>query len=178
MSADLFYAQQSWFLIVVDYYSKFPFVRKLNNLSTGAVVKEINTIFAENRIPETLQCANNPQFTSVEFQQAASQYGFNIIMSFPHYPRGHGSAEHQVQTVKRFILECGETTPRNSLRYTRAKPYTYKIPRGRHGVPLRSQIKEIHTAPILWKLRPVSTCEGIGSTLDRTTHPTIQQKNS
>lgn len=101
MSADLFYAQQSWFLIVVDHYSKFPFVRKLNNLSTGAVVKEINTIFAENGIQETLQCANNPQFTSVEFQQPASQYGFNIIMSCPHYPRG--------QTVKRFILECGET---------------------------------------------------------------------
>lgn len=109
VSADLFYAQQSWFLIVVDHYSKFPFVRKLNNLSTGAVVKEIKTIFAENGIQETLQCANNPQFTSVEFQQPASQYGFNIIMSSPHYPRGHGLVEHQVQTVKRFILECGET---------------------------------------------------------------------
>ena len=30
-------------------------------------------------------------------------------MSSPHYPRGHGLVEHQVQTVKRFILECGET---------------------------------------------------------------------
>ena len=36
LSADLFYVQQSWFLIVVDYYSKFPFVKKLHNLTTGA----------------------------------------------------------------------------------------------------------------------------------------------
>ena len=36
-SADLFYVQQSWFLIVVDYYSKFPFVRKLHNLTTRAI---------------------------------------------------------------------------------------------------------------------------------------------
>ena len=86
VSADLFYAQQSWFLIVVDNYAKFPFVRKLSNLTTGAVVKEIKTIFAENGIPETLQCDNSTQFTSVEFHQLASQYGFEIITSSSHYP--------------------------------------------------------------------------------------------
>ena len=53
-------------------------VRKLNNLTTE-----------EMRIPKTLQCNNGIQFTSVAFQQLASQYGFEIVMSSPHYPRGH-----------------------------------------------------------------------------------------
>ena len=92
LSADLFYVQQSWFLIVVDDYSKFSFVKKLHNLTTGAVVDEMKMLFAENGIAESLQCANGTQFNSLEFQQLASQYGFEIVMSSPHYPCGHGLA--------------------------------------------------------------------------------------
>ena len=109
VSADLFYTQQSWFLIVVDYYSKFPFVRKLHNLTARAVVTETKMLFAENGIPKTLQCDNGTQFTSAGFQQLARQYGFKIVRSSPHYPRGHGFVERQVQTVKKTILKCGET---------------------------------------------------------------------
>ena len=109
VSADLFYTQQSWFLIVVDYYSNFPFVRKLHNLTARVVVNETKMLFAENGIPKTLQCDNGTQFTSAEFQQLARQYGFEIVKSSPHYPRGHGFVERQVQTVKKTILKCRET---------------------------------------------------------------------
>ena len=109
LSADLFYVQQSWFLIVVDYYSKFPFVKKLQNLTSGAVVNEMKMLFAENGIPESLQCDNGTQFTSGEFHQLARQYGFEIVASSPHYPRGHGFVERQVQTVKKTILKCRES---------------------------------------------------------------------
>ena len=109
LSADLFYVQQSWFLIVVDYYSKFPFVKKLQNLTSGAVVNEMKMLFAENGIPESLQCGNGTQFISGEFHQLASQYGFEIVTSSLHYPRGHGFVERQVQTVKKTILKCRET---------------------------------------------------------------------
>ena len=105
----MFYTQQSRFLIVVDYYSKFPFVRKLHNLTARAVVNETKMPFAENGIPKTLQCDNGTQFTSAEVQQLARQYGFEIVRSSPHYPRGHGFVERQVQTVKKTILKCGET---------------------------------------------------------------------
>lgn len=109
VSADLFYVKQSWFLIVVDYYSQFPFVKKLHNLTTGAVINEMKMLFAENGIPKSIQCDNGTQFTSSEFQQLASQYGFENVTSFPHYPRGHGFVERQVQTVKKAILKCRET---------------------------------------------------------------------
>ena len=108
VSADMFYAQQSWFLIVVDCYSKFPFVRRLHSFTARAVVNEMKTLFAENGIPKTLQSDNGTQFTSAEFQQLASQYGFEIVTSSPHSPRGHGFVERQVQTVKKTILECKE----------------------------------------------------------------------
>ena len=96
-------------LVVVDYYSKFPFVKKLHNLTARAVVNEMKMLFAENGIPRSLQCDNGTQFTSGEFQQLASQFGFEIVTSSPHYPRGHGFVERQVQTIKKTILKCRET---------------------------------------------------------------------
>ena len=130
VSADLFYVQQSWFLIVVDYYSKFPFVKMLPNLTNGAVVKEMKTLFAENGIPKSLQCDNGSQFTSSEFQQLASQYGFEIVTSSPHYPRGHGFVERQVQTVKKTILKCRETKEDIDLAQLalRTTPFSSNIP--------------------------------------------------
>ena len=65
--------------------------------------------FAENGIPESLQCNNSTQFTSSEFHHLTSQYGFEIVTSSPHYPRGHGFVERQVQRVKKTILKCRET---------------------------------------------------------------------
>jgi len=59
LSADLFSVQQSWFLIVVNYYSKFPFVKKLHNLTTGAIVNEMKMLFAENGIPESPKMQRN-----------------------------------------------------------------------------------------------------------------------
>ena len=93
VSADLFYVQQAWFLVIANYYSKFPFVKKLHNLTARAVVNEMKMLFAENGIPRSLQCDNGTQFTSGEFQQLASQFGFEIVTSSPYYPRGHGFVE-------------------------------------------------------------------------------------
>ena len=60
VSADLFYTQQSWFLIVGDYYSKFPFVRKLHNLTARVVVNETKMLFAENGIPKPYSTTTVP----------------------------------------------------------------------------------------------------------------------
>ena len=109
VSADLFHTQESWFLIIIDYYSKFPFVRKLHNLTAKAVINEIKMMFAKNGIPKTLQCDNGTQFTSTEFRQLEKQYDLEIVTSSPHCPRGHAFVERQIQTVKKTILKCKKT---------------------------------------------------------------------
>ena len=93
VNADLFYVQRAWFLVVADYYSKFPFVKKAHNHTARALVNEMKMLFPENGIPRSLQCDNSTQLTSAGFQQLASEFGFEIVTSSPHYPRGHGFIE-------------------------------------------------------------------------------------
>ena len=108
VSADLFKVNNSWYIIVADYYSKFPFAKKLNNLTATAVINVVRSIFSEQGIPEVLICDNGTQFTSAQFQDLSKGYGFKIVTSSPYHPKGHGLNERQVQTVKEILLKCRE----------------------------------------------------------------------
>ena len=53
LGTDLFSFKGENFLIIADYYSKFPFIRKLPVLCTSAaVIAATKQIFAEHGIPE------------------------------------------------------------------------------------------------------------------------------
>eukprot|EP00106_Octopus_bimaculoides_P021705 XP_014789147.1 PREDICTED: uncharacterized protein K02A2.6-like [Octopus bimaculoides] len=103
IGVDLFTENQEWYLIMVCYYSKFPFVRKVKDLRAKTITTVARGLLAEQGIPEQIICDNGTQFTSQEFKKLADEYGFNIITSSPHYPKGHGFIERQVQTVKRTL---------------------------------------------------------------------------
>ncbi|XP_036362882.1 uncharacterized protein LOC118765244 [Octopus sinensis] len=90
------------------YYSKFPFVRKVKDLIAKTITTVARGLLAEQRIPEQIICDNGTLFTSQEFKKLADEYGFNITSS-PHYPKGHGFIERQVQAVKRTLVKCRET---------------------------------------------------------------------
>ncbi|XP_029653494.1 uncharacterized protein K02A2.6-like [Octopus sinensis] len=106
------------------YYSKFPFVRKVKDLTAKTITTVARGLLAEQGIPEQIICDNGTQFTSQEFKKLADEYGFNITTSSPHYPKGHGFIERQVQTVKRTLVKCRETKedPHLALLSLRATP--------------------------------------------------------
>ncbi|XP_029657086.1 uncharacterized protein K02A2.6-like [Octopus sinensis] len=109
IGVDLFTEGQEWYLIMACYYSKFPFVRKVKDLTAKTITTVARGLLAEQGIPEQIICDNGTQFTSQEFKKLADEYGFNITTSSPHYPKGHGFIERQVQTVKRTLVKCRET---------------------------------------------------------------------
>ena len=67
VGADLFTENQQWYLIVVCYYSKFPFVRKVKDLKATTITSIARGLFAEQGIPEQIICDNGTQFTSQKF---------------------------------------------------------------------------------------------------------------
>lgn len=69
---NLFDYQGAQFLLVTDHYNKYPIVRKLKSTTSAAVINNLEFIFAENGIPETLISDNSPQYSSQEFAAFAS----------------------------------------------------------------------------------------------------------
>ena len=86
LGADLFHFGNKDYLLVVDYYSKFPEVSCLNTKSAQSVILALKPILARNGIPEVLVADNMP-FASVEFRTFAKQWNFHVVTSSLHYPK-------------------------------------------------------------------------------------------
>ena len=62
LGIDLFEHYKKHYILIVDYFSKFPIIRKLYSLSTSTVISELKGIFSENGIPEVIISDGGPQF--------------------------------------------------------------------------------------------------------------------
>ena len=105
---DLLVLNGATYLLVVDYYSRFPEVIQLRSTTSLSVINALKATFAHYSIPETLVSDNGPQYSSTEFAEFAASYGFVHTTSSPHYPQSNGHAERAVKTVKRLLKESSD----------------------------------------------------------------------
>lgn len=103
LGIDLFYLKGVDYLLLVDYYSRFPEVVTLTAISSERVIAGIKSCFARFGIPEVVRTDNGPQFSSREFSEFARSYGFIHETSSPRYPRSNGEVERMVRTVKNLL---------------------------------------------------------------------------
>lgn len=108
IAADIFQIDQRYYLLLVDYYSKFIEILPVKNVTTSTIVANIKNVFARFGIPEKLITDNGPQFTSEEFAHFIKQWEFTHITSSPLYPRSNGLAERNVQTAKKLLIKAKE----------------------------------------------------------------------
>ena len=100
IGTDLFEFRGEHYLLSVCYRSKFLEAAKLESLTSGAVIEELKRQFGVHGIPAEVVSDNGSQFSSLEFQYFAKDYGFKHTTTSPHYPQANGEVERVVQTVK------------------------------------------------------------------------------
>ncbi|UYV71234.1 K02A2.6-like, partial [Cordylochernes scorpioides] len=121
---DLFKFENKWYLVVIDYYSRFPEVVQLDRLTASVVVRSCKSIFARHGIPETVVSDNGTQFGAArEFANFARQYGFTHVTSSPRFPQSNGMAEAGVKIAK-MILKKNQDPSLGLLEY-RSTPLEY-----------------------------------------------------
>ena len=68
MATDLFETKNSKYLLLVDYYSRFPVLHKLGSTTSKGLVQEVKAVFAELGVPDVIVSDGGPQYTSVELK--------------------------------------------------------------------------------------------------------------
>jgi hypothetical protein len=109
LGSDLFFWNNSYYLLVCDYYSKFPLVRKLSNIQSSTVIAHLKSMFEEHGIPSKLVTGNDTQYTASTFQEFSNLYGFEHVTTSPYYSQAIGFIERNVQTVKGLLQKCKES---------------------------------------------------------------------
>ena len=108
LGADLFQFKNNHYLLVVDYFSRFPEVAKLSSLSPQSVISALKSMFARFGIPDTFHSDNGPQFSAEALDEFAKSYNFHLTTSSPYYPQGNGLVERMVKTIKSLLEKTGD----------------------------------------------------------------------
>jgi len=105
LAADIMTLHNKDYLVVTDYYSKFPEIALLENKSANCVILHLKSIMARHGIPEQICTDNNP-FNSAECLHFANSWSFTLITSSPLYPQSNGQAENAVKTIKQLLTKA------------------------------------------------------------------------
>ena len=123
VGADLFHLNGANYLVVVDYYSRYPEVVKLTSTTSPTIIQCLKLIFSRFGIPETFISDNGPQFGSQLFTDFAKDYAFQHVTSSPYFPQSNGLAERTVQTVKKILKESKD--PNMAILTYRSTPFPW-----------------------------------------------------
>ena len=123
IGTDLFQFKGATYLVVVDYFSRFPEVQKLRITTSEGIIGALKSIFTCHGIPETVISDNGPQYASKEFADFAERYDFVHMTSSPHYAQSNGQAERTVQTVKGLLKVAKD--PSMALLAYRSTPFPW-----------------------------------------------------
>ena len=105
VSADYFTLHTQDYLLVIDYYSKYPEVIPMTSKTAEATITALTSIFARHGIPNKL-IADNMPFNSKKFHEFSKKWNFQVVTSSPNYPQSNGLAERNVQTIKKLLKKA------------------------------------------------------------------------
>ena len=105
LGMDLFHCH-SEYLVIVDRFSGFLWVRKLRNTGTDAIIRLLTLIFQEYGNPDRIRSDGGPQFRSSQFEEFCASRFITHEISSPHNPTSNGLAESAVKQAKFLLKKC------------------------------------------------------------------------
>ena len=100
LGTDIFEYRGTHFLMIVDYYSRFPVIRQINNIRASTVVDKFTGVLLEYGIPDTIVADCGTQYTSEEFRQKCKDCNIELSFSSPYHHQANSVAERTIGTIK------------------------------------------------------------------------------
>ena len=88
------------FLIVADYFSKFPFIFPVTSTHHQKMLRYLWDLFLTEGIPAVIMTDNRPSFNGEEFRCFVREFDFKHQTSSQHFHQSNGFIEAMVKKVK------------------------------------------------------------------------------
>ena len=109
IGADLFHFKGAVYLMIVDYYSRFPVVRKLSDMKVDTVSAQITGVLSEYGIPASIQTDFGSQFAADAFKESCRSCGIDLLFSSPYHHQTNGLTEKLVGVCKNLWIKALES---------------------------------------------------------------------
>ena len=107
-SIDYFTFNGNSYVLICDYFSKFPFLCRAKT-SFWSLRDHLIDLFSIEGYPDEIVSDNRPLFQSKEFAKFLSGLGIKHTSSSPGYPHYNGFIERHIQTVKNMLSKSSDT---------------------------------------------------------------------
>ena len=105
LGTDLFTIDGKDFLIISDYYSRYPIIKKLTSTTAASIVSATKEALSLLGVPREIISDNGPQFQR-EYNQFCDAWGMTHSTSKPRYAQSNGFIERQIRYLKPIIKKC------------------------------------------------------------------------
>ena len=89
---------QKYILVVVDIFTRFVFLRAIQDKSAQSIAKELYLICCDFGHPRIIQSDNGTEFNNELLEHFSLLYKWDHRFSTPYYPQGNGIAERSVKS--------------------------------------------------------------------------------
>ena len=96
------------YLMIVDYYSRFPVIRLLSDMTSHTVCNHFTSVLAEYGLPATIIADFGSQYISERFKTKCAQSGITLHCSSPYHHQANSLAERSIGTCKTLLRKALE----------------------------------------------------------------------
>ena len=109
VARDYFYMNGRLYILICDYFSKFPFLFQIKTTSFANLKDHLVELFSVEGTLNEIMSDNGPPFNGKDFSSFLTGLGIRHTTSSPNYPQSNGFIERQIQSVKRLMEKAIST---------------------------------------------------------------------
>ena len=96
LGTDLLEIGRRNFLIISDYFSRYPIIKGLKSITSAAVVTATMEILSMFGVPREIVSNNGPQYQGI-YHQFGAEWGIQHTTTSPRYSQSNGFIERQIR---------------------------------------------------------------------------------
>ena len=105
VGTDLFEIGGRNYIIISDYFSRYPIIKLLSTTTSHSVVSATKETFSMLGVPREIISDNGPQYQR-EYNEFCESWGILHTTSSPRHPQSNGFIERQIRYIKPIIKKC------------------------------------------------------------------------
>ena len=126
LRTDIFEFKGNKCLMIVDYYSRFPVIRLLDDITADTICNHFTSVLAEYGLPSVIIVDFGTQYISAKFKDS----GITLTFSSPYHHQANSLAERAVGTCKSLWKKAveGSKCPYTAVFMYRVTPHDNNMP--------------------------------------------------
>ena len=100
VGADIFKFNNKYYLCIVDFHSKFPFVKRTEDMSAESLILACKVIFSEYGLPKRIMSDAGGNFISDKFRQFCKCMNIEQVTSLSYHHHNSSQVEACIKLLK------------------------------------------------------------------------------